>query len=136
MDLVWLFLSLEGRIGRGTYAAAQFGLGLAAAGLHFAAPAYPLAALVLVFPTVALMVKRLHDLGQSATLVFIPVTAAAWLIGSAARRSGHLAFKIEIQPPFEPRDWMIVAVAAVGAAFTWWLALAPGQRGPVDDRAA
>jgi uncharacterized membrane protein YhaH (DUF805 family) len=113
MDLAWLFLSLDGAIGRRTYAAAQFALGLAAGGLRLWVPTLPAAVLVLAFPTAVLMVKRLHDMGQSGVLVLVPVAGAAWLAWFGARSTGGLTFSIEIRPPFHANDYLMIAVTLI-----------------------
>lgn len=134
-----LFISFEGRTRR-----LHFGIGwliLFAAG--FIAGWLPLigglVSLALIWPNLAITVKRLHDMGQTGWLAAIPwaVTILGFIIGgSLIGFSALLNIQgLENEDPAAflavagPMFGVIALVGLVGLGFFLWILLSPGQSG-------
>lgn len=130
MDWVGLFLRLDGRIGRKAFWA---GFIAVAAGLLLAdlitrgVGAAGVLTLLLVYPLVAVMVKRLHDRGRSgwwAAVVAAPV-GVSLLAALFARFVGF--GEVGIQAAAKGGIWVGVAILAVVAIVE--LGFRPGDPG-------
>lgn len=73
MDFQKLFLSADGRIGRGEFWAGWCILFVINLVVHFIPGPGQLIALVLIYPWVCVYSKRLHDMGKSGWLQLIPI---------------------------------------------------------------
>jgi uncharacterized membrane protein YhaH (DUF805 family) len=139
IDWQKLFISFDGRIRRSHFGIAW--LILFAAG--FIAGLLPLIggliSLALIWPNLAIAVKRLHDMGKTGWLAAIPY--AVMLIGFIAAFStvGLTALtNLQGMENEDPATIMAIVgplfgifslVALVGIGFLLWIGLTPGQRG-------
>ena len=80
MDIQRLFLSANGRIGRGEFWTGFLILFVLGIVVHFIPGLGQLLAILLIYPWVCLFSKRLHDMGKSGWLQLIPY--AVWIVAA------------------------------------------------------
>jgi uncharacterized membrane protein YhaH (DUF805 family) len=78
MDIQRLFLSANGRIGRGEFWTGFLILFVLGVVVHFIPGLGQILAILLLYPWVCLFSKRLHDMGKSGWLQLIPF--AIWIV--------------------------------------------------------
>lgn len=98
-----------------------------------------LIAIALIWPNLAIGVKRLHDMGQSGWLIVIPwvVTIVALIVGmgtigfSAFANAGALENEdpAAIWALIAPAFGMFGLIALVNLGFLLWIGLTPGTNG-------
>lgn len=97
-----------------------------------------LLSIALIWPNIAISVKRLHDMGHSGWLVVIPwiagiggVVAAGMSVGFAALTSGYM----DTEDPaaalaiIGPMFGILAIVALIQLGFLLWIGIAEGQKG-------
>lgn len=135
-----LFLSFEGRIRR-----THFWIGwLILLGVNVVIgwiPIVNLFSLVLIWPNLAISVKRLHDMGKTGWLIAIPWVASTVLVivgfvmvGAAAVTSGAGADYYENNPAaalalMGPGIGAFIGSVIVPLAFLLWIGLVDSQKG-------
>ncbi len=98
-----------------------------------------LIALALIWPNLAIAVKRLHDMGQSGWLVAIPwvVTIVAVFVGFGTVGISAItnAAALENEDPaaiialITPAIGMVAVICLVNLGFLLWIGLTPGTNG-------
>jgi uncharacterized membrane protein YhaH (DUF805 family) len=146
MDWSGLFLSAGGRIGQKDYwigVLILFVVWVAAGLAHIFAP---LVWLVLLYPWVCVVAKRLHDFAKSGWLILIPILIGfvalclALIVGGAAAVGALISAFSDAQ--LDANAWMTVA-GVLGVAFAFlavaglakiiflvWVGLKDGDAGP------
>ncbi|WP_339931403.1 DUF805 domain-containing protein [uncultured Brevundimonas sp.] len=99
----------------------------------------PLILLALIWPHLAIAVKRLHDIGQSGWLVAIPwvVTIVALVVGFGTVGISAIANSaaLENEDPaaifalIAPAMGMFAVICLVNLGFMLWIGLTPGTNG-------
>jgi uncharacterized membrane protein YhaH (DUF805 family) len=139
MDFQRLFLSAEGRIGRGEFWAGWCILFVVNMVLHFLPVIGSLIGLLLIYPWVCVYSKRLHDMGRSGWLQIIPTAiffiAVAFMIATSlsaiiqaggAANSSTSAFVAAMGGSILIFClWLLVALG-----FLLWVGISAGQPGP------
>jgi uncharacterized membrane protein YhaH (DUF805 family) len=146
MDWGRLFLSAEGRIRQQDYWLGVLILIALWVVSHLAHVLAPLIWLILVYPWVCVIAKRLHDFGKSGWLILVPF-AVAFLAGCAALIAGGAAvigmiFNASTEAANDWTSWggvigalgmaaafLLVAVV-VKLVFLLWVGLSRGDPGP------
>tara|TARA_R110000782_G_scaffold107955_1_gene196382 strand:+ start:91 stop:579 length:489 start_codon:yes stop_codon:yes gene_type:complete len=138
-DLKTLLLSFEGRIRR-----QHFWIGwLILLGAGVVAGWIPilggLIGILLIWPNLAIAVKRLHDMGQTGWLVAIPwvVTIVALIVGISTIGISAVtnATALENEDPaaiialLAPAMGMVAVICLVNLGFLLWIGLTPGTNG-------
>jgi uncharacterized membrane protein YhaH (DUF805 family)/uncharacterized membrane protein YphA (DoxX/SURF4 family) len=116
-----LFVQPNGRTSRGHFLAALLPLALAVLWYARKGPAVDYASwgvLVLLYPTVVLHVRRLHDMGRTGWLTVFPAVLSVVAMGIWAHRIS-LGAQLDVAVP------LVALVAFVGFAF--WGCIARGQ---------
>lgn len=146
MDWSKLFLSAEGRIGQKDYWIGVLILFVAWVLSHLAHVLAPFVWLILIYPWVCVMAKRLHDFNKSGWMILIPVVVgviallgAVVVAGAAAIGAAFTAFS---EAGLDTAGWMAVA-GAFGVAlaficvaglvkliFLLWVGISRGDVGP------
>lgn len=140
IDWKALFISFEGRIRRSHFWIAWLILLGANLVLGWIPVIGWLISIALLWPSVAITVKRLHDMGHTGWLALIPwavtfigLIFAMFTVGAAAFTN---AAALESQDPaaalalLGPSIGVFGLVALVSLAFLLWIGLTDGQRGP------
>lgn len=139
IDWKHLMLNFDGRIRRSHFGIAWlilFGVGLVAGFIPFLGTVLSLA---LIWPNLAIAVKRLHDMGFSGWLAAIPyaaglvggvvavvsVGAAALVNMEALANEDPMAFLALLGPAMG----IFGIVALIGIGFLLWIGLTPGKPG-------
>jgi uncharacterized membrane protein YhaH (DUF805 family) len=146
MDWNKLFLSAEGRIGQKDYWIGVLILFAIWVVSHLAHVLAPLIWLVLIYPWVCVIAKRLHDFNKSGWMILIPICVGvtafllAVIVGGAAAIGAVIAAYND--SAVDTGGWMAVAsafgvaLAFLGLAFLvkliflLWVGLARGDPGP------
>ena len=144
MNWQFLFLSSEGRIGQKDFwigALLLFVAWILSHALHILAP---LIWLLLVFPWVCIIAKRLHDFGRSGWLMLAPLAVGVVAVVLAVVFGGLTAgsaLYTAFTGGMEPSGWAVmfgalgVMFAFLGVAalvkilFLLWVGLTPGDPG-------
>ena len=93
-----------------------------------------LVSLLLIYPQVCVQVKRIHDIGYTGWLVFIPWAAwvillfALWGVGMRGQMFG-MGLESMVQG-FGATGIMFLNAIGIFVIFTLWLGFAPGTPGP------
>jgi uncharacterized membrane protein YhaH (DUF805 family) len=139
MDIQRLFLSANGRIGRGEFWIGFLILFVLGIVVHFIPGLGQLLAILLIYPWVCLYSKRLHDMGKSGWLQLIPF--AVWIVavilavvmgGTAAimaMAGSHAAAEAGALAGAGMAVLIMCAAALIHLVFTLWVGLSPGQAG-------
>lgn len=97
-----------------------------------------LLSIALIWPNLAISVKRLHDMGQSGWLIVIPwiagiggVIAAFMTVGVAALTSGYVNTDdpAAVLAIIGPMFGILGIVALIQLGFLLWIGISDGQRG-------
>lgn len=97
-----------------------------------------LLSIALIWPNLAISVKRLHDMGRSGWLVVIPwiagvvgVIAAGMSVGFAALTSGYMDTEdpAAVLAIIGPMFGILGIVALIQIGFLLWIGISEGQRG-------
>lgn len=146
MDWGKLFLSAEGRIRQQDYwigVLILIGLWIVS---HLAHVFAPLIWLLLIYPWVCVIAKRLHDFGRSGWLILIPFVIA-FIAGCAAFVAGGAAligmiFNASSEAGSDLSNWagvfgalgiaaaFLLVALAVKLVFLLWVGLSRGDPGP------
>jgi uncharacterized membrane protein YhaH (DUF805 family) len=131
-NLVWLLLSTRGRLGRRPYGLAVFGLALTQFTLGRIPVIGAASTLVLLWPWLCLVAKRLHDQGRSGVLAMIPVGMASGVgllsLGLVALAANPVTLDTMIA--FSNVAATVTAlVGAICLAFVVWVGAGRGQFG-------
>jgi uncharacterized membrane protein YhaH (DUF805 family) len=140
MDWGRLFLSANGRIGRGEFWIGFLILFVLGIVVHFIPGLGQLLAILLIYPWVCLYSKRLHDMGKSGWLQLIPF--AVWIIGILVAVMSGMGGAIMAMASGSDAQATAGALAGAGVAalvlcaaalinliFLLWVGLSPGQAG-------
>ena len=145
MDWKHVFLSPNGRIGQGQYWLGILILVIAWVLSHLFHIFAPLIWLLLIYPWVCVIAKRLHDFGKSGFFILLPFLVGAVLVTAAVMFGGLGAFgaiMTMLTQGTEPASWtaffaglgiMLACLALAGIVkliFLLWVGLAPGDPGP------
>ncbi|WP_029415781.1 DUF805 domain-containing protein [Brevundimonas bacteroides] len=97
-----------------------------------------LLSIALIWPNLAISVKRLHDMGHTGWLVAIPwiagiagVVAAGMSVGFAALTSGYIDNEdpAAVLAVIGPMFGILAIVALIQLGFLLWIGISEGQRG-------
>lgn len=138
MDFPSLFTRLDGRIARKPFWLAAIALAVAVAIAFFvlgallpAEPVLLLITLAMLYPSIALVVKRLHDHGLPAmpyAAIFIAPSFVANLLQVLGVTATTLTVGGTTVPTLTPLGWMVqIVVLLVGLWALWLLGLKRGQ---------
>lgn len=147
MDWSRLFLSAEGRIGQKDYWIGVLILFAVWVVSHVAHVFAPLIWLVLIYPWICVIAKRLHDFGRSGWLILVPVVVGCIaVIGAVIAAGGALIGAVLASAAEQHTDivwsWsgvfgaLGIALAFLAVAglvklvFLLWVGLSRGDAGP------